>query len=174
MPICLSLHQTKPHHHQNTLHHQTLAFQVMTSCPKREEYGLQRKMLGLGKLVSHLQWIIKCLQRHCPSSKLSQGEGAHHPTYGLHAQMKVQGTLCLHVQTFTCQGPAKTNKYALQGSTSHNIMLSKPYLIKEPPKHVHQIPPFQNKQMLKDLIQFAKFRYGRGVIMPYWVNQFLK
>jgi hypothetical protein len=82
---CLSLHQSKPHHHQNTLHHQTLAFQVMMSCPKREEYGLQRKTLGLGRLASHLQWIIKCLQRQCPSSKLSQGEGVHHPTCGLHA-----------------------------------------------------------------------------------------
>jgi hypothetical protein len=46
-------------------------------------------------------------------------------------------------------------------------MPSNPYLIKEPPKHVHQIPPFQNKQMLKELIQLAKFRYGRGVIVPY-------
>ena len=25
--------------------------------------------------------------------------------------------------------------------------------------------------MLKDLINFAKFRYGRGVMMPYWVGQ---
>jgi hypothetical protein len=45
-------------------------------------------------------------------------------------------------------------------------MSSNPHLIKEPPKLVHLIPPFQNKQMLKDLIQLAKFRYGRGVIVP--------
>jgi hypothetical protein len=69
----------------NTLHHQTLAFQVMMPCPKREEYHLQRKTLGLGRLVSHLQWIIKCLQRQRSSSRLSQGEGVHHPTCGLHA-----------------------------------------------------------------------------------------
>jgi hypothetical protein len=109
-----------------------------------------------------------------PSSKCPKERGHIIQPVGFMPQMKVQVTLCLHDQAFTCQGPAKTNKYALQGSTSHNIMPSKPYLIKEPPKHVHQIPPFQNKQMLKDLIQFAKFRYGRGVIMPYWVNQFLK
>jgi hypothetical protein len=50
-------------------------------------------------------------------------------------------------------------------------MPSKPYLIKEPPKHVHQIPPFQTKQILKDLIKFAKFKYGRVVMAPYWVGQ---
>jgi hypothetical protein len=118
---------------------------------------------------------LKCLQRKRSLIHVSKGEGVHiiQPV-GFMPQMKVQVTLCLHDQAFTCQGPAKTNKYALQGSTSHNIMPSKPYLIKEPPKHVHQIPPFQNKQMLKDLIQFSKFRYGRGVIVPYWVNQFLK
>jgi hypothetical protein len=36
---------------------------------------------------------------------------------------------------------------------------------------VYQISPFQIKQMLKDLISFAKFRYGRGVMVPYWVGQ---
>jgi hypothetical protein len=86
-------------------------------------------------------------------------------------QVKVQVTFCLHDQVVTCQRPAKTSKYALKRFTSHNIMPSKPYLIKGPPKHVHQIPPFQNKPMLKDLIQFAKFRYGRGVIVSYWVSQ---
>jgi len=50
------------------------------------------------------------------------------------------------------------------------IMPSKPYLIKEPPKHVHQIPPFQNKQILKDLIKLAKFKYGRVVMVSYWVD----
>jgi hypothetical protein len=25
--------------------------------------------------------------------------------------------------------------------------------------------------MLKDLIKFSKFRYGRGVMVPYWVGQ---
>jgi hypothetical protein len=74
-------------------------------------------------------------------------------------QMKVQVTLFLREKTSTCQGPAKTNRITLQGSTSHNIMPSKPYL--------------QNKQMFKDLIQFSKFRYGRGAIISYWVNQFL-
>jgi hypothetical protein len=49
-------------------------------------------------------------------------------------------------------------------------MPSKPYLITEPPKHVHEIPPFQNKQMLKDLIQVAKFKYGRVVMVTYWVD----
>jgi hypothetical protein len=93
---------------------------------------------------------------------------------GFMPQVKVQVTLCLHDQVVTYQRPAKTSKYALQGSKSHNIMPSKPYIINELPKHVHQIPPFQNKHMLKDLIQFGKFRYGRGVIVPYWVNQFLK
>jgi hypothetical protein len=48
-----------------------------------------------------------------------QGEETHHPTYGMHAPMKVQVTLFLHDQIFICQGPAKTNKYALQGSISH-------------------------------------------------------
>jgi len=38
---------------------------------------------------------------------------------------------------------------------------------------VHQIPPFQIKQMLKDLINFAKFRYERGIMVPYWVGQSL-
>jgi hypothetical protein len=47
----------------------------------------------------------------------------------------------------------------------------KPHLIKEPPKHVHQIPPFQNKQMPKDLIKFAKFKCGRVVMVLYWVDQ---
>jgi hypothetical protein len=51
-----------------------------------------------------------------------------------------------------------------------SIMPSKPYLIKEPPKHVHQIPPFRNKQMLKDLIKLAKFMYGRVVMVTYWVD----
>ena len=64
----------------NTLHNQTLAFQVMTSWHKSEVYGLQRKMMGLGRLLSHLQWIIKCLQRKHPSSKLSQWVG-----YGIHS-----------------------------------------------------------------------------------------
>jgi hypothetical protein len=77
--------------------------------------------------------------------------------------VKVQVTSCLHENISTYQGSTKTNRFALQGSTSHNIMPSKPYLIKEPPEHVHQIPPFQNKQMLKDLIQLAKFKYGRVV-----------
>jgi hypothetical protein len=54
----------------------------------------------------------------------------------------------------------------LDATGSYMYIASKPYLIKEPPEHVHQIPPFQNKHMLKDLIQFAKFRYGRGVIVP--------
>jgi hypothetical protein len=99
-----------------------------------------------------------------------QGEGAHHPTCGLHAPMKVQVTLCLHDQDFHLSRPCKDKQLSLQGSTSHNIMPSKPYLIKEPPKHVHQIPPFQNKQMLKDLIQLAKFKYGRVVMVPYWVD----
>ena len=64
----------------NTFHHQTISFQVMTSCPKSEVYGLQRQTLGLGRLVSHLQWIIKCLQRQRPSSKLSQWV-----RYGIHS-----------------------------------------------------------------------------------------
>jgi hypothetical protein len=51
-----------------------------------------------------------------------------------------------------------------------SCQVSQPYLIKEPPKHVHQIPPFQNKQMLKDLKQLAKFKYGRVVMVPYWVD----
>jgi hypothetical protein len=40
------------------------------------------------------------------------------------------------------------------------IMQNKIYLIKQPPEHVHQILPFQTKTMLKDLIQFYKFKYG--------------
>jgi len=52
-------------------------------------------------------------------------------------------------------------------------MPSKSHLIKEPLKHVHQIPPFQTKQMLKDLVNLAKFRYGRVVMVPYWVGQSL-
>ena len=51
------------------------------------------------------------------------------------------------------------------------IMPSNPYLIKEPLKRVHEIPPFQTKQILKELIQFSKFTYGRVVMVPYWVNQ---
>jgi hypothetical protein len=50
-------------------------------------------------------------------------------------------------------------------------MPSKPHLIKEPPKQVCLIPPFQIKQMLKDLINFAKFGYGKGVMVPYWAGQ---
>jgi hypothetical protein len=34
---------------------------------------------------------------------------------------------------------------------------------------MHQIPPFQNKQMLKDLTQLSKFKYGRVVMVTYWV-----
>jgi hypothetical protein len=136
--------------------------------------SLQGQTLGKGGLVSFSKVSFSCLQRKHSSSMCPKRRGCIIQPVGFMPQMKVQVTLCLHDQTFTCQGPTKTNKYTLQGSTSHNIMPSKPYLIKEPPKHVHQIPPFQNKQMLKDLIQFAKFRYGRGVIMPYWVNQFLK
>jgi len=138
----------------------------VTPCPRKVECGLQRKMLGLRGLVSHLQGIIKCLQRqHLSSRHIIQPVGFIH-------QMKVQVTLCLHDQAFTYQRPTNKNKYAFQGSTSHNIMPSKPYIIKEPPEHVHQIPPFQNKHMLKDLIQFTKFRYGKGVIVPYWVDHF--
>jgi hypothetical protein len=55
----------------------------VTSCTKRERKGLQRQALGLGKLVSHLLGILKCLQRQHPSSKRSKGEGPLHPTYGL-------------------------------------------------------------------------------------------
>jgi hypothetical protein len=33
---------------------------------------------------------------------------------------------------------------------------------------------YQSKQVLKDPMQFSKFRYGRGVIILYWMNQFLK
>jgi hypothetical protein len=50
-------------------------------------------------------------------------------------------------------------------------MPSKSHLIKEPHKQVHQILPFQIKQMLKYLIKIFKFRYGRGVMVPYWVGQ---
>jgi hypothetical protein len=57
-----------------------------------------------------------------------------------------------------------------KGPKVTSIMPSKPYLIKEPPKHVHKIPPFQNKQMLKDLIQLAKFKYGKVVMVTYWVD----
>jgi hypothetical protein len=35
---------------------------------------------------------------------------------------------------------------------------------------VHKILPFQNKHILKDLIKFVKFRYARGVVVPYWVT----
>jgi hypothetical protein len=49
-------------------------------------------------------------------------------------------------------------------------MPSKSHLINEPPKQVYQIPPFQIKQILKDLIKFSKFRYGRGVMVTYWVG----
>jgi hypothetical protein len=52
-------------------------------------------------------------------------------------------------------------------------MPSKPHLIQEPPKCVHQIPPFQIKQMLKDLISFSKCMYGRVVMVTYWVSQSL-
>ena len=96
--------------------------------------------------------------------------GALHPTNGISSPYGGPSGLVPPWIAFTWQGPAKTNKYALQGSTSH-MNQSKPHLIREPLEHVHQNPPFQIKQMLKDLINFAKFRYGRGVKVPYWVGQ---
>ena len=36
---------------------------------------------------------------------------------------------------------------------------------------MHEISSFQTKQMLKDLIKFSKFKYGRVVMVPYWVGQ---
>jgi hypothetical protein len=35
---------------------------------------------------------------------------------------------------------------------------------------VHQKPPHQTKQVLKDPMQFSKFRYGRVDKVTYWVN----
>jgi hypothetical protein len=61
-----------------------------------------------------------------------------------------------------------------KGPQVRSIIPSKSYLIKKSLKHVHQISPFPNKQMLKALIRLAKFKYGRSVINPYWLNQFLK
>jgi hypothetical protein len=51
-------------------------------------------------------------------------------------------------------------------------MRSHPHLIKEPPKQAHQVLLFQIKQILKDLINVSQFRYGRDVMVPYWVSQF--
>jgi hypothetical protein len=57
-----------------------------------------------------------------------------------------------------------------KGPQVTSIMPTKPYLIKKPPKYVHRIPPFQNKQVLKDLIQLVQFKYGRVVMVTYWVD----
>jgi hypothetical protein len=38
---------------------------------------------------------------------------------------------------------------------------------------VHQNLPYQIKQVLKDPMQFAKFRYGKVDKVTYWVNHFL-
>ena len=142
--------------------------------PQKREIRPLNENIGVGKASESPPRDTQVTPKETSLFQHVQGEGVHHPSCGLHATMKVQATLCLHEQAFTWQGPTKTNKYTLQWSTSHKYHASKPYLIKEPTKHVHQIPPFQNKHMLKDLVQFPKFRYGRGVIVPYWVNQFLE
>jgi hypothetical protein len=38
---------------------------------------------------------------------------------------------------------------------------------------VHQKLPYQIKQVLKDPMQFSKFRYGRVDKVTYWVNHSL-
>jgi hypothetical protein len=41
--------------------------------------------------------------------------------------------------------------------------------IEDPSNHVHQKPPRKTKQVLKDPMQFSKFRYGRVRKVTYWV-----
>jgi hypothetical protein len=58
-----------------------------------------------------------------------------------------------------------------KGPQVQHIIPSKPHLIQKPPKNVHEVLPFKIKKMLKDVISFSKFRYGRGVMLLYWVSQ---
>jgi hypothetical protein len=102
----------------------------VTSCPRRVECGLQRQTLGKGRASESPPRDNQVPPKETSLIHVSKERGCIIQPVGFMPQMKVQVTLCLHDQAFTCQGPAKTNKYALQGSTSHNIMPSKPYLIK--------------------------------------------
>jgi hypothetical protein len=88
---------------------------------KCDVLGLPRPTLGCKELEHGHLMVSKCLQRQGSSSHVSNERGAHHPTCGLHAPMKVQATLCLHDQAFTWQRPAKTNKYALPRIPSHKL-----------------------------------------------------
>jgi hypothetical protein len=81
--------------------------------------------------------------------------------------------------SWACSSKTSINK-VLQRQKSAPLQVSqvkaswqvKPHLIQEPAKHVHQKLPHQIKQVLKDLMQFVKFRYGRVDKVTYWVNRF--
>jgi hypothetical protein len=111
-----------------------------------------------------IQW---CNAHHlCPPIM-----GQQHPSDGILCPYEDPKWLSISMNDVIDIVLQRQTKYTLQGSTSHRIMPSKSYLIQEPPKQVTLDPPFHISHMLKDFIQFAKFKYGRVIQVSYWVCQ---
>jgi hypothetical protein len=97
--------------------------------------------------------------------------GQQHPSDGILCPYEDPKWLSISMNDVIDIVLQRQTKYTLQGSTSHRIMPSKSYLIQEPPKQVTLDPPFHISHMLKDFIQFSKFKYGRVIQVSYWVCQ---
>jgi hypothetical protein len=86
--------------------------------------------------------------------------GYLHPSLGSKFPHEGLNKSSPHEHLSTGKGIAKTNKYSLQGSISHNVMPSKPYLIIKPLEHVHQTPLFKLNKFSKNLYNFSNLGVG--------------
>ena len=114
--------------------------------------------------------VSKCLQRKHSSSQVSNRRGNIIQPMGFMPHWWSKQSCAFTITLSSRKVLQRQTSTPSKGPQVTIIMPSNPYLIKEPPKHVHQISPFQNKQMLKDLIKLGKFNYGRVVMVPYWVD----
>ena len=118
-------------------------------------------MLGIRALASHLQWVIKCLQRKRLSSNMSKGEWVHHQTYGIHAPNEGPSDLVPSRNSFPpIKALQRQANSPSKGSQVTSIMLRKPYIVKEPPEHVHQDPPLKINKCSKTLCNLSNLGMG--------------
>ena len=92
--------------------------------------------------------------------------------HGIYAPKKAQARLVpsKHPPNKVLQRQMSAPSKGLKSNVSWQV---KSHLIQEPPNHVHQKLPQEIKQVLKDPMQFAKFRYGRVDKVAYWVSHSL-